>query len=75
MTHIRLTAAAIGVALLAASPAFAAMGKDHMAMSKSQMAMMHKCQAMSHDMMMKNKRCAAMMKAHPDMMSGGMMAH
>ncbi|MGI9168702.1 MAG: hypothetical protein ACR2FH_00805 [Caulobacteraceae bacterium] len=39
-------------------------------MSKSDMAKMNKCKAMSHDAMMKDKGCAAMMKAHPEMMSG-----
>ena len=44
-----------------------------MTMSKSQMMAMHKCQGMSHDMMMKNKKCAGMMKMHKGMMHHGMM--
>lgn len=39
-----------------------------MKMTKSQMASMKRCNAMSHSMMMKNKKCVAMMKMHPDMM-------
>lgn len=37
-------------------------------MSKSQMATMKRCQAMSSDIMMKNKKCSAMVKMHPEMM-------
>jgi hypothetical protein len=39
-----------------------------MKMSASDMAMMMSCKRMSKTAMMKNKRCADMMKMHPDMM-------
>ena len=50
------------------------MSSGSMHMSKSQMATMNKCKAMSHDAMMKSSKCAAMMKAHPDMMKNGSMS-
>ena len=40
------------------------------AMSASDMKKMKACQAMSPDAMMKNARCAKLMKMHPDMMPG-----
>jgi len=40
-------------------------------MSKSDTTMMKKCQGMSESAMMKNQKCMAMMKKHPDMMNGG----
>jgi hypothetical protein len=39
-----------------------------MEMTKAQMASMKRCNVMSHSMMMKNKKCVAMMKMHPNMM-------
>jgi hypothetical protein len=39
-----------------------------MEMSRADMKKMKACQRMSHSAMMKNARCAKMMKMHPDMM-------
>lgn len=86
MTKRGLIAIGLSLAILPATPALAQMASGGarksdkmssgaMAMSKGDMAMMKKCQKMSHAMMMKDARCASMMKAHPDMMKSGMMAH
>ena len=61
----RLAAVVLGVAFITS-----ASGAAYAATSKSDMAMMKKCQSMSEDAMMKNKKCMAMMKKHPDMMGG-----
>ncbi|WP_277981396.1 hypothetical protein [Sphingomonas phyllosphaerae] len=62
------------LALGGAAPAFA---QDAMAshdqmkstkMSAADMKKMKACNAMSHDAMMKDRKCAALVKAHPDMM-------
>ncbi len=50
------------------------MAADHMKMSSADMHKMQACQKMSHDAMMKDAGCAALAKAHPDMMKGGAMA-
>lgn len=80
MGHFK--SAALGLAILtcgagaATAQSDGAMAKSSMAapshMSAHQMHMMKSCKSMSHDMMMKNKGCMKMMKAHPEMMSDGM---
>ncbi len=86
MTYFKITAAALGLAILATSSVSAqtasgsdqsqaASGSEKPAMSHKMMMVMQHCQAMSHDAMMKNHRCAAMMKAHPEMMQSGAMTH
>lgn len=86
MTKRGLIAIGLSLAILPAAPTLAqmasggAMKSDKMSSgamgtSKGGMAMMKKCQKMSHATMMKNARCTSMMKAHPDMMKRGMMAH
>lgn len=57
---------AVAAALSFASAGFAA------TMSKSDMKMMKKCQGMSQSMMMKNKKCAALMKKEKMNGSGSM---
>ena len=75
MTLIAISA----LSITAVAPAVAqdAMMKDGMKpgmkMSAADMKKMKSCNAMSHDMMMKDSKCAAMMKAHPDMMKGDAM--
>ena len=87
MKAITVTGALLALGMVASGPALAqdksmgAMQGNSMGMpsgsmgkmSKSQMATMKRCQAMSSDMMMKDKKCAAMAKMHPEMMQGGMM--
>ena len=68
MSRLKIACASLAIAALAGG-AYAE-GDSMMHMSKSQMSAMHKCQAMSHDMMMKNHKCASMMKMHPEMMKG-----
>ena len=63
MKNLAIAAIAAGLLAYAGDPAFAAM-------SKKDSAMMEKCHSMSENAMMKNKGCKAMMKRHPDMMSG-----
>jgi hypothetical protein len=43
-----------------------------MQMSEADKKMMASCMAMTRDMMMKNAKCQAMMKMHPEMMNKGM---
>ena len=66
MTLIAISA----LSITAAAPGIAqdAMMKDGKKMSAAETKKMNACNAMSHEKMMKNKGCAAMMKAHPDMM-------
>ena len=85
MIYTRLIAAGVAIALTVGSSASAQMsdgmmkadhmGMDHMKMSKADMTRMKRCQKMTHKAMMKSRRCAAMMKSHPDMMKSGMMSH
>ena len=82
---ILLKSAALGLALmtLAGGGAFAqsgsmmksegAMAAQPMKMSAADMKTMKTCKAMSSDKMMKNKACAKMAKAHPDMMKSDAM--
>jgi len=42
------------------------------AMSAADKRKMERCQAMAHEAMMKDKACAALMKAHPEMMDSAM---
>ena len=70
-----LSICAIGLVMTAVAPAAAQMTKDSMSadpmkMSPSEMKTMKSCQKMSHAAMMKSKKCSAMMKMHPDMMTG-----
>ena len=80
MTRKHMIIGAFAIALVGNIPASAqmqsgsmksgAMMADHgnMKMTKSQIMTMKKCHGMSHRMMMKNAKCAAMMKMHSDMM-------
>jgi hypothetical protein len=65
--------AALSAALLTASLGMASAATSSMSskMSKSNMAMMQRCEGMSASAMKRNKKCMAMMKAHPDMMKSG----
>ena len=65
-----LKTACASLAILALAGSAYAMDDAMGHMTKSQMHAMTKCQAMSHDAMMKNHKCAAMMKMHPEMMKG-----
>lgn len=60
-----LTAVVLSFALVGVS------GAANAAMSKSDTKMMKKCESMSESAMMKDKKCMAMMKKHPDMMKNG----
>ena len=77
MTRNIMIVGALVTALAATAPLTAQMKSGdqmksgEMKMSKSEMAAMNKCKAMSHDAMMKNKKCAAMMKKESDMMAHG----
>jgi len=64
---IKSIACALALAVALSGSAFAA------TMSKSDMTMMKKCQGMSQSMMMKNKKCVALMKKSK--MSGGSMSN
>jgi len=84
MTYTGLIAASVGLAFALGVPASAQtgnrmMGSDHMNMgamklSKADMARLKQCHKLSHKAMMKSRSCAAMMKAHPEMMKHGTMA-
>lgn len=75
-----LTAALIGTAGCASmqdkmgrSGDMEAMGmSEGMQMSDADKKMMASCMAMSRDQMMKNAKCQAMAKMHPEMMNKGM---
>jgi hypothetical protein len=74
MTIGQMIPAALLAVTLAGAPALAQMNSDSMSsgskmeMSRADMKKMKACQRMSHSAMMKNARCAKMMKMHPDMM-------
>ena len=73
-----IAASVLSLAIAAPAVAQDAMMKSGgmMKMSAGDTKRMKACNAMSHTRMMKNARCAAMMKAHPGMMKhGSMMKH
>jgi hypothetical protein len=69
---LSLSAAACGAALAQTSGAAPkeSSGKSGTAnkVSNKDMATIKMCKEMSHDAMMKDQKCMAMMKMHPDMM-------
>lgn len=78
MMMIALSAFAFGAAVPAvAQDAMASHDqmKTGKKMSAADMKKMKACNAMSHGAMMKDAKCAKMMKAHPDMMKHDMMKH
>lgn len=80
MTRMHMIISAFAIALVGSIPAFAqmeggsmksgAMMADHgnMKITKSQITTMKKCHGIAHRVMMKNTKCASMMKMHSDMM-------